>query len=75
MIKKLTKHGNSMALVIDKGVLDLLNIEENTPLDITTDGSMLMISPVKDEKRKKQFEAALEKVNKKYGRALKSLAG
>jgi len=74
MIKKLTKHGNSMALVIDKGVIDLLNIDDQTPLDISTDGKMLLISPVRDEKRKKQFEAALEKVNKKYGRALKSLA-
>ena len=28
MIKKLTKHGNSLALVIDRGVLDLLDIDE-----------------------------------------------
>lgn len=74
MIKKLTKHGNSLALVIDKGVLDLLNIDDKTPLDISTDGKMLLISPVKDEKRRRQFEEALEKVNKKYGRALKRLA-
>ena len=74
MIKKLTKHGNSMALVIDKGVLDILNIEDNTPLDISTDGKVLIISPVRDEKRRRQFEAALEKVNKKYGQALKRLA-
>jgi antitoxin component of MazEF toxin-antitoxin module len=73
MIKKLSKHGNSLALVIEKGVLDLLNIDEKTPLDITTDGKMLIISPVRDEKRKQQFEAALEKANKKYGRALKRL--
>lgn len=74
MIKKLTKHGNSMALVIDKGVLDLLNIDDKTPLDISTDGKMLMIAPVRDEKRRKLFQAALEKTNKKYGRALKRLA-
>ncbi len=74
MIKKLTKHGNSMALVIDKGVLDILNIDDKTPLDITTDGKMLMISPVRDEKRRRQFEAALAKSNKKYGRTLKRLA-
>lgn len=74
MIKKLTKHGNSLALVIDKGVLDLLNIDDKTPLDISTDGKILLISPVRDEKRKRQFEEALEKVNKKYGRALKRLA-
>ena len=74
MIKKLTRHGNSLALVIDKGVLDLLNIDDKTPLDISTDGKMLLISPVRDEKRRRQFEEALEKVNKKYGRALKRLA-
>ncbi len=74
MIKKLTRHGNSMALVIDKGVLDLLNIDGETPLDISTDGQMLMISPVRDKKRKRAFEAALEKTNRKYGRTLKRLA-
>jgi len=74
MIKKLTKHGNSMALIIDKGVLDLLNIDGDTPLDISTDGQMLMISPIRDKKRKRAFEAALEKANRKYGRTLKRLA-
>ena len=74
MIKKLTRHGNSMALVIEKGVLDILNIDYKTPLDISTDGKMLLITPVRDEKRRRQFEAALEKTNKKYGRALKRLA-
>jgi len=74
LIKKLTKHGNSLALVIDKGVLELLDIDDKTPLDISTDGKMLIISPVRDEKRRKQFEEAIEKVNRKYGRALKKLA-
>jgi antitoxin MazE len=75
MLKKLTRHGNSLALVIDKGVLELLNIDDQTPLEITTDGSILLISPVRDEKRRLQFQEAVAKVNAKYGRALKSLAG
>ncbi len=74
MIKKLTRHGNSMALVIDKGVLDLLEIDDKTPLNISTDGKTLMISPLKNKKRRKEFENALEKANQKYGRALKKLA-
>ena len=74
MLKKLTRHGNSLALVIDKGVLDLLNIDDTTPLEISTDGTTLLISPVRDEKRKKQFQEALDKVNTKYGRTLKRLA-
>jgi len=28
MIKKITKHGNSYALIIDRGVTDLLQIDE-----------------------------------------------
>ncbi len=75
MLKKLTRHGNSLALVIDKGVLELLNIDDQTPLDISTDGTSLLISPVRDEKRKRQFQKAVEQTNLKYGRALKRLAG
>lgn len=74
MVKKLTKHGNSLALVIDKGVLDLLNIDDKTPLDISTDGKLLIIAPIRDERRRKQFRLALEKTNKKYGNALRRLA-
>ena len=74
MIKKLTKHGNSLALVIDRPVLDLLKIDSDTPLEITTDGEVMIISPVRDPKRVKKFEKALKSVNKRYGRALKRLA-
>jgi antitoxin component of MazEF toxin-antitoxin module len=74
MLKKLTKHGNSLALVIDKGVLDILNIDDQTPLEISTDGTLLLISPVRDENRRHLFQEAVVKVNAKYGRALKRLA-
>ena len=74
MIKKLAKHGNSLALVMERAVLDLLNIDADTPLDISTDGEVLIISPVRDEKRRKKFEDALAETNRKYGRALKKLA-
>jgi len=74
MLKKLTRHGNSLALVLDKGVIELLNIDAETPLEISTDGSLLLITPVRDEKRRRQFQDALKKTNARYGRALKRLA-
>jgi len=73
MIKKMTKHGNSLALVIDKPVLELLKIDADTPLEVSTDGCMLMISPVRDARRRKAFEQALAKTNRRYGRTLKRL--
>ena len=74
MIKRLTKHGNSLALVIDRGVLDLLGIGPDTPLSVTTDGKCLIITPVRDPKGQKRFRKALEEVNRRYGKALKRLA-
>lgn len=74
MIKRLTKHGNSLALVIDRGVLDLLEINADTPLSLTTDGKCLVITPARDAKRRESFRNALETVNKRYRRALRRLA-
>jgi antitoxin MazE len=73
MVKTLTKHGNSLALVIDKPILDLLKIEADTPLEITTDGQRLMIAPA-DPKRRRKFEAALADTLEKYPKMLKRLA-
>lgn len=75
MMKRLTRHGNSLALVIDKGVLDLLEIDADTPLSVTTDGRCLVVTPVRDPERQKRFRAALAAANRRYGRALKRLAG
>ena len=74
MVKHLTKHGNSLALVIDKPVLELLGIDAETPLSVTTDGQCLVVSPVRDPDREKRFRAALEEANRRYGKALKRLA-
>ena len=74
MIKRLSKHGNSLALVIYRSVLDLLKIDARTPLEITTDGELMLISPVRDARRRAKFEKGLAEINKKYGRVLRRLA-
>lgn len=74
MIKHLTAHGNSSALIIDKAVLELLKIDQKTPLEVTTDGRNLIVSPIKDSLRKKKLKAALAKINKRHGKTLKKLA-
>lgn len=74
MVKTLTRHGNSLALVIDKPVLDLLHIQPETPLEITTDGHSLFVEPLHDAEHKTRVRDAIEKTNGKYGRALKKLA-
>lgn len=41
MLKKLTKHGNSLALVIDRPILELLKIDPDTPLNVLRDAAAL----------------------------------
>ncbi|MBE7464708.1 MAG: AbrB/MazE/SpoVT family DNA-binding domain-containing protein [Planctomycetes bacterium] len=74
MVKTLTKHGNSYALIIDRAILDLLKITSETPLEISTDGQCLTIAPVRDDAHRAKFKKAMGDVNRKYARALKKLA-
>ena len=71
MIKKLTKHGNSYALVIERPIMDLLQINEKSALYVTTDGKNLIISPVGDKKNAGKFESAVTKSFKKFRSRIK----
>ncbi|MFZ1983277.1 MAG: hypothetical protein WAU91_02620 [Desulfatitalea sp.] len=74
MIKTLTKHGNSLALVIEKPVLELIGADAETQFDISTDGQVLILAPVKNAGRREAFKSALDKTNARYPKALKKLA-
>ncbi len=74
LIKTLTKHGNSLALIIDKPILELLEMDADTPISISTDGKVLVLSPVRDMQREEKLMRIRERVNKKYAGALKNLA-
>ena len=73
MTKKLIKHGNSAALVLDKPLLDLLNVSFDTPLEVTTDGQNIIISPQSGESGAADVMEALEKINRSHGTVLKKL--
>ncbi len=74
MIKHLTKHGNSRAIVIGRSILELLDIGDDTPLSLTTDGNCLVVTPVRDPGRGKRFRAAAAWVHHRYDKAFKRLA-
>lgn len=74
MVKTLTKHGNSYALVIDKPILELLKFEPDSPLEISTDGKVLVIRRANDSNRGTKVAKSLAKINARHGKALKRLA-
>ena len=74
MIKRLTMHGNSSALIIEKAILEILHIDLNTPLEIATDGKNLIVSPIHNGKKENKIKSALLKVNRRHAKTLKELA-
>ena len=70
MIKKMVQHGNSAAIIIDKPVMELLDFDIDTPLEISTDGKNLIISPIPNPDRMEKLKASLSKINKKHRKTL-----
>ena len=62
VIKNLTKRGNSLALVIEKPVLELLGANADTAFDVSTDGQVLILSPIRDAARREAFSGATFRV-------------
>jgi len=73
MIKTLTKHGNSYALIIDKPILKLLHFKFDSELVLTIVDDSLVIRRA-ELSRQEKIDNALEKINEKYGDVLKKLA-
>jgi antitoxin MazE len=57
MIKKLSAVGNSLGLIIERPILELLDIDKDTPLEIRTDGEALIIRPARGGKKERVREA------------------
>ena len=74
MIKKLTKHGNSAALVIDKPILSLLGATPDSSFEVRTNGDSLILTPVRDEEREKRFNEAFEENVRRYKKTFETLA-
>ena len=73
MVKTLTKHGNSYALVIEKAIMDLLRIQPDTQLEISTDGQSLLVRPV-NTTRQENFQKVRDNTFETYHEAFKKLA-
>lgn len=74
MIKKLTRTGNSVALVLDKPLLEALGLDENTEVEVSTNGDVLVVTPVRDRLRERKFRKAADEVHRKYAGLFRKLA-
>ena len=73
MIKKLSAVGNSLGLIIERPILELLDITKDTALEIKTDGEALIIRPVRLSK-KERIRASTKRMMAVHDETLRKLA-
>jgi len=75
MIKTLKKVGNSNAVFLDKSLMELVGLKENSALQIHVHGGSIILTPVAPySANQNEFEACLDKVTLKRKKVLKRLA-
>jgi antitoxin MazE len=74
MKKKLQTIGNSLGIVIDKPILDLLRIDRDTELDVSTDGERLIIITPDVPKKTRVTRELVRDIMDKYDSTLRKLA-
>ena len=74
MAKTLTRTGNSLALVLEKAVLEATGIDATTPLEVSTDGDVIVISPIRPRRRTAKLKEILDDLDREHAGAFKRLA-
>jgi antitoxin MazE len=73
LVKKLVAVGNSQGVVLDRSILQMVNLEPNAEVEISVEDSRIVITPhryMSDEK----FRSAAERAFAKHDKSLKRLA-
>ena len=73
-IKHLSRVGNSSALLIDRPILEMLDITEQTPLKLSIEGRRLIVEPLSEQEVRQRFGKAADKVERRHAKLFKRLA-
>lgn len=74
MVKTLSRTGNSLALILDKPLLEATGIDAETLLEVSTDGDVIVIAPVREAAERERFRAAAAAITERYAGVFRRLA-
>jgi len=74
MVKKLTRQGNSAALIMDRTLMQLMDIDGDSLVKITVENRRMIVEPLRDEEREKKFQGVMQKTGKKNAELFRRLA-
>lgn len=74
MIKRLIRHGNSRAIVVDKILLEAAGLSEDATFQISVNPSGGLVIQSVEEAKGDVFQQNFEKLNKQYKKLMQNLA-
>ena len=74
MVKKLSQHGDTLALVLDQALLDRLGIDQDTALELRTNGRGIYIQPVQASDSEDNLDAVMQEIEDRYEAVFQKLA-
>ena len=71
----LKKHGNTRAITLEKPILALMGIDDDTVMELKVEGGSIIITPAEDQEgARNKFKKLLNKNVKKYEEAFKKMS-
>ena len=74
MKKRLTRTGNSVAIVLDKPLLEAVGVDAGSEVELSTNGDVIVITPVRDSRRRRKLEKILDELDEQYAGVFRRLA-
>ena len=74
MIKHLTRTGNSVALVLDKQLLEAAELDPEQPVEVSTNGRVIVIAPVRSKRDAEKWKRGRGLMHEKLAGAFRRLA-
>ncbi len=74
MVKTLTRTGDTLALVLDRGILEATGIDADTKLEVSTDGEVIVISPVRPKRRTARLRKIMNDLDREHAGVFRRLA-
>ncbi|MBS0615984.1 MAG: hypothetical protein JSR58_05480 [Verrucomicrobia bacterium] len=74
MLKRLIKHGNSRAIVVDKAILEAAGIAEDALFQMSVNPSGGLVIQSVEDNQISEFRETFKELNKKYKNLMQNLA-
>lgn len=68
--KKLTRAGNSVALVLDKPLLEQLGLDEGSDVELLANGDVLVVTPIRQNSRRRKLKKVTDKMDARLRRRI-----